>query len=83
MTEEVRSLLIDIIENNNITAFFQAIFCSESPTLHGYEVLIRGPFDSLIHSPLKLFSVAIEYGLLSKLELACQKNSIKRFVGLD
>lgn len=82
MANEIKNLLISTIEKGNLTTFFQAIYCTKSRTLHGYEALIRGPSDSPIHSPLQLFNAAIEYDLLSELELACRKHSIERFVDL-
>ncbi len=82
MANDIKKLLIETIEQGNLTTFFQAIYCTKSRTLHGYEALIRGPSDSPLHSPLQLFNAAIEYNLLSELELVCRQHSIERFVDL-
>jgi EAL domain-containing protein (putative c-di-GMP-specific phosphodiesterase class I) len=37
----------------------------------GFEGLIRGPSDSVLHSPLNLFKVAAHSGLLEETEAAC------------
>jgi diguanylate cyclase (GGDEF)-like protein len=79
----LKDALIEIIETEQLFAFFQPIFCTQSSEVEGYEALIRGPSDSPLHSPQILFDVALECSLLSALELACRKISIARFVRLE
>lgn len=75
--------LSTIIDSQQLTAFFQPIFCSAQHEILGYEALIRGPSNSPLHSPQALFDAAMEVGLLSELELVCRKISIARFVELS
>jgi diguanylate cyclase (GGDEF)-like protein len=82
MSNEIKTLLEDTINSANLTPLFQPIVCTDTPSLHGYEALIRGPSDTPLHSPLQLFDAAIKHNLLSELELICRKVSIKRFVEL-
>lgn len=79
----LKSALISIIEAQQLTAFFQPIYSTSSNELYGYEALIRGPSDSPLHNPQALFDAALEFGVLSELELVCRKISIARFVDLN
>jgi len=79
----LESTLRNIIETHQLTAFFQPIYSTTSNKLYGYEALIRGPSASPLHSPQALFDTALEFGLLSELELLCRKISIARFVELS
>jgi EAL domain-containing protein (putative c-di-GMP-specific phosphodiesterase class I) len=74
--------LEEIIVNEQLTSLFQPIYATNSSEVYGYEALIRGPSGSPLHNPEALFDAAIEYGLLSELELVCRKISIARFVEL-
>lgn len=75
--------LDQIIEEQDITIVFQAIFDIRKQRIHGYEALTRGPRDSHLHSPLKLFAVAERLGRLSELELISRKKAISSFVGQE
>lgn len=74
--------LEEIIITGQLTSLFQPIYATDSGEVYGYEALIRGPSDSPFHNPQALFDAAIEYGLLSELELVCRAISIARFVEL-
>ncbi len=71
--------LKDIIEKRNISTVFQPILDVKEKKILGYEALTRGPVNSELHSPDKLFSFATEYGLLSELEILCRDNAIRQF----
>ena len=79
----LHSELTQIIELEKLTAVFQPIYATDKGELYGYEALIRGPSDSPLHNPQILFDTALEHGLLSQLELACRRISIKRFAQLQ
>lgn len=72
----------EIIVSEQLTSLFQPIYATNNSEVYGYEALIRGPSDSPLHNPEALFDAAIEYNLLSELELVCRKKSIARFVEL-
>jgi EAL domain-containing protein (putative c-di-GMP-specific phosphodiesterase class I)/predicted transcriptional regulator len=74
--------LKEIIVTEQLTSLFQPIYATNNSEVYGYEALIRGPSGSPLHNPEGLFDAAIEYGLLSELELVCRKISIARFVEL-
>ncbi|WP_440876078.1 EAL domain-containing protein [Thalassotalea sp. PLHSN55] len=79
----VESHLKCIIKDEQLSALFQPIYSTTFEKAYGFEALIRGPSDSPLHSPNALFDAALQYGLLSELELVCRKISIARFVELD
>lgn len=79
----MKNTIQSIISNKLITTVFQPIFDIENEIILGYEALTRGPKDSILYSPEKLFSTAHDYGLLSELELLCRDKAISRFVELN
>jgi len=78
VNEEVQAILAE----QAITIVFQPIFNIAREIVVGYEALTRGPKDSELHSPEKLFEQATQCGLLSKLELLCREKAINRFAEL-
>ncbi|WP_286269635.1 EAL domain-containing protein [Thalassotalea hakodatensis] len=71
-----------IINNKAVSTVFQPIFDVQNKSILGYEALTRGPKDSALHSPDRLFQCATDLGLLSELEIICRDIAIKRFVQL-
>ena len=71
-----------IIEGERLTPCFQPIVDVSRQRIHGYEALMRGPEGSPLHSPLKLFDVAMQAGLLVELDLMCRRLAIAAFVRL-
>lgn len=68
-----------ILESKNLTPIFQPIIDLNRRSIHGYESLIRGPSDSLYHSPVNLFDIAIRSGKLVELDLLCREKGIAGF----
>lgn len=68
---ELGSDLRAILEEDRLRAHFQPILDLRTGAVHGFEGLIRGPSDSLLHSPASLFKVAGLTGQLFDLEAAC------------
>ena len=77
-----RKVLEYILDNGEITTLFQPIFDISNHTILGYEALSRGPKNSPLEMPNKLFAVAHEHGLISELELLCRSKAIENFVKL-
>lgn len=71
-----------IIEAKALTLLFQPIVDGESQLIFGYEALVRGPSDSPLQSPLKLFGCAQHAGRLVELDLLCRRLAIQRFAEL-
>lgn len=69
--QELGETLRAILEEDRLKAHFQPILDLGTGTVHGFEGLIRGPSDSLLHSPASLFKVAGLTRQLLELEAAC------------
>ena len=65
-----------IIKHESITTVFQPIVSLEDGNIIGYEALSRGPENSPLQNPEKLFSAAHEYNRLWDLECLCYRNII-------
>lgn len=75
--------LDSILAEQKLETHFQAIVSLSRRALYGYEGLIRGPSDSALHSPEKLFSVAQCYGRHDELDFLCRETIIRQFVELN
>lgn len=86
-TEEDRAVLIEelkrIIRNELVEIVFQPIFYLEPRQLFAYEVLSRGPQNSSLKEPGRLFQCALDYGMLFDLEILCRKKAMAKFCDID
>lgn len=73
------SSLEDILATAALTPIFQPIVSLKNQQIYGYEALIRGPSDSVLHSPINLFDAASRHGRLAELDLLCREIAITRF----
>jgi EAL domain-containing protein (putative c-di-GMP-specific phosphodiesterase class I)/GGDEF domain-containing protein/CBS domain-containing protein len=73
--EELRA----IIDDDRLKPHYQPILDLRTGKMHGFEGLIRGPSDSLLHSPLNLFKVALLTGQVVSLEAACCSSLLRGF----
>ncbi|MDW8801108.1 GGDEF domain-containing protein [Clostridium sp. A1-XYC3] len=74
----LRGELERILKLGNIKTVFQPIISLKSGNVFGYEALTRGPENSPLKSPEKLFSVAQSYNRLWELECLCRSKAIER-----
>lgn len=70
--------LLNIINDKNITTVFQPIVSLNDGNILGYEALSRGPNDSLLFSPDKLFSAAEKYNKTWQLDSLCRIKAIEK-----
>ncbi len=75
--------LEDILATAALTPIFQPIVSLKNNQIYGYEALIRGPSDSVLHSPINLFDAANRHGRLAELDLLCREIAISRFGELN
>jgi diguanylate cyclase (GGDEF)-like protein len=73
--KEVRSIITDGL----LHPVFQPILDFRARAYLGYEALIRGPANSPLHRPDKLFAAARQAGLARELEHACREASLRAF----
>lgn len=71
-------LFKNILENQNITTYFQPIVNLKTGEVIGYEALSRGPKDSPLSSPLNLLKIAEEQNKLWELELLFRTKAIEK-----
>lgn len=83
MTAQEAQWLNQIIATEELHVLFQPIVDANQQAIYGYEALIRGPKASPLHSPLRLFDVATQAGLLVELDLLCRRLAIHRFAELE
>ncbi|MCD6439116.1 MAG: EAL and GGDEF domain-containing protein [Halomonas sp.] len=83
MTAQEAQWLNQIIAAEELHVLFQPIVNANQQAIYGYEALIRGPKTSPLHSPLRLFEVATQAGLLVELDLLCRRLAIQRFAELE
>ncbi|MEO2073875.1 MAG: EAL domain-containing protein [Bacillus sp. (in: firmicutes)] len=67
--DEMVYLMKKIISKKEIKLLAQPIFDVATSEVHAWEMLTRGPTGSVLESPLPLFSVARQTGLLYDLEM--------------
>jgi len=75
--------LQEIVDDRRLTAVFQPILDMHQATVIGFEGLIRGPVGSVLHSPVELFSVARNCGMVSEVEYLSRRIVLESFARLD
>ena len=67
-----------ILAKEEILTVFQPIVELRNGNILGYECLSRGPINSPLHTPDKLFRAAEDNHMLWELELLCRVKAIER-----
>lgn len=80
--EQLGEHLQQILTGRQLSALFQPIVQMQTGTIIGYEGLIRGPSDSPLHSPLRLFQAARTLNLTQEVEFLCRCVVLERFAEL-
>lgn len=68
-----------IIDGKQLSPMFQPIVDLQTGAVLGYEGLIRGPAESLLHTPLALFSLAARCGRSVILDQTCRRLTMQSF----
>jgi diguanylate cyclase (GGDEF)-like protein len=71
-----------ILTGEHLHPVFQPVINLRRRTLYGYEGLIRGPSDSPLHSPARLFETATRHGRLLELDYLARRILIEQFARL-
>jgi EAL domain-containing protein (putative c-di-GMP-specific phosphodiesterase class I)/GGDEF domain-containing protein len=77
--QEAFAQLRRVIDERALSAVFQPIFGFREGRIIGYEALVRGPRDSMLHAPQELFGVAQEAGLSLELNMICIQEILRAF----
>jgi len=83
MPEHIEELLEAIIQQDDLTVSFQPIVHLQTQQVYGYEGLIRGPANTVLYAPTRLFEAAARNNLLAELDFLCRKKVIIRFAQLN
>jgi len=83
MKPQTETLLHSVIEQENIQIHFQPIVHLQTRQIYGYEGLVRGPVNTVLYSPTRLFEAATRAGRLAELDLMCRRAVINRYAQLD
>lgn len=75
--------LENILNNKNISTVYQPIVSLLDGRIIGYEALSRGPIDSPLQSPDKLFKAAQIYNKTWELEQLCRIKAIERAANIE
>lgn len=75
--------LESIINNKNISTVYQPIVSLLDGTIIGYEALSRGPIDSPLQNPDKLFNAAQIHNKTWELEQLCRIKAIERAANIE
>ncbi|WP_430885910.1 GGDEF domain-containing protein [Fusibacter sp. JL216-2] len=71
-----------IIDERDISTYYQPIVKLDYGDIIGYEALSRGPIDSILHSPVALLNAAENNDMLWELELIFRSLAIEHASGL-
>lgn len=72
--------LVDILDARALTAVVQPVISLTTQEVLGYEGLVRGPADTVLHSAGALFAAADAEGLRARTELLAQEVVVENFV---
>ncbi len=73
---------VDIIIGEQVTALYEPIVNAMTREVVGFEALIRGPWESDLHSPGALFCVAERMDLVYELDGLCRRSALAGARGL-
>lgn len=79
----LKKLFSSIISNEDIQTVFQPIISLEDGEVLGHEALSRGPANTPLQNPEKLFSYAMEHDQLWDLEYLCRTKALESVTRLQ
>lgn len=75
--------LKNILINETLLSYWQSIQNIQTNEQYGFELLVRGPMDSKLHTADKLFGVAIKNNKSDNLEILCLDIHLSRLKHID
>jgi EAL domain-containing protein (putative c-di-GMP-specific phosphodiesterase class I) len=73
---------VDLLLSEEITILYEPIVNVTTREGIGYEALVRGPWDSDVHSPVSLFQLAEKTDLVFELDCLCRRKALQCAKGL-
>lgn len=81
-SEQMLASFQKVLADKALTPLYQPIVDLQFGQIIGYEGLIRGPSDSPLHAPTRLFGLARQHGRSIELERVCRRIHIDKFQAL-
>ena len=75
--------LTDVVLSEDVTILYEPIVNVTTREVLGFEALVRGPWDTDLHSPGALFQLAEETGLVFELDCLCRRAALRGAKGLQ
>ncbi|WP_161957586.1 bifunctional diguanylate cyclase/phosphodiesterase [Mariprofundus sp. EBB-1] len=79
-SQQLKEELLGIIDRQDINTLFQPVFDLGDHSIFAYEALSRGPVDSELFNPERLFEIAYHHQLASELDYLCRRKAVENFV---
>lgn len=76
-----RQAVLEILDSDCLTSYFQPIVFSGNGEIYGYEALTRIRGENIFGSIQGLFKTAIQTGTISSLDVECRENAISLAAG--
>lgn len=73
---------IDLVLAEEVTILYEPIVNVTTREVVGFEALVRGPWDTDLHSPAALFQLADETDLVFELDCLCRRAALRGAKGL-
>lgn len=73
----------DLVLSEDITILYEPIVNVTTREVIGFEALVRGPWESELHSPSALFAQAEETNLVFELDCLCRRAALRGAKGLS
>lgn len=77
--DDDRRLFLDVMHGDRLEFVFQPIVDMQKSSIFGYEVLMRGPVGTSLHTPDSLLCTARRLGLLVELECQAAFSAIRAY----
>jgi EAL domain-containing protein (putative c-di-GMP-specific phosphodiesterase class I) len=74
--------MTDLVLSEDITVLYEPIVNATTRDVIGFEALVRGPWDTELHTPAALFAQAEETNLVFELDCLCRKAALRGAKGL-
>jgi EAL domain-containing protein (putative c-di-GMP-specific phosphodiesterase class I) len=72
-----RRRMLELVLDRRVSSVYEPIVEVKTKTVYGYEALARGPEGTDLHSPLALFEVAEDEGLVFELDCLCRSSGLE------
>ena len=73
-----RETILQLIDSQSLTAWFQPIFSQRTGEVYGYEALTRLTRMSQGYDIGQMFEKAQQAGIISSLDMICRENAFRR-----